>query len=79
MRDPRERDLVWPVLGIDERRLYQTQAPYTTVAARNVRPDESILQRERGGSRPGFVKAFSENIAASPTLLADTLVFVAAN
>jgi len=52
--------LHFPLAGVDQGRAFQTQPPYTTADARNVRPDATIQGRERGGSRPGLIKAFGE-------------------
>ncbi len=42
--------------GLDRRLAYQTQRPYTTADAENVRPDGTLESRTRGGSRPGLSK-----------------------
>lgn len=47
----------WPKGGRSDRYGYQSQPPFTTPSSLNVWPD--ALGRERGGSRPGFIKAFS--------------------
>ncbi len=51
---PQAVELRWPVGGLNKRLSYQHQSPYTTPASLNVIPDDSLLGRERGGSRPGF-------------------------
>lgn len=48
--------LVFPAGGLDKRAGYQSQRPFTTVQALNVRPDDALERRERGGSRPGLIK-----------------------
>ena len=47
-------ELQFPSLGLDRRRGYQRQPPYTTQDALNVRPDCVMEGRDRGGSRPGL-------------------------
>ena len=54
--------LQWPMGGRDDRFAYANQPPQTTVRARNVWPDAG--GRERGGSRPGFSKAFSTGLGS---------------
>lgn len=46
--------LEFPGKGIDVTREYQLQPPGTTPDALNVRSRDSIAQRNRGGSRPGY-------------------------
>lgn len=46
-------NVAFPVGGVDRSTAYQTQRPFTTPRALNVRPD-SASKRERGGSRPGM-------------------------
>ena len=53
----------FPVGGRVDRYAYQSQPPYTTVSALNVWPD--AMGRERGGSRPGFTRAYTQNLGAS--------------
>ncbi len=57
----RSLDLAFPVGGLDERLGYQQQRPFTTPDALNVRPEDVFERRERGGSRPGLIKAFSDD------------------
>ncbi len=51
---PQAVELRFPVGGLNKRLSYQHQSPYTTPASLNTIPDDSLLGRERGGSRPGF-------------------------
>ena len=62
-KSSREIELTFPLGGLDRRFAYQTQPPWTTPDCLNVRPEGPIEGRERGGSRPGLMKAY-------PTLLA---------
>ncbi len=48
--------LQFPLAGLDRRRSYQSQPPYTCDEAQNVRPDDVFKRRQRGGSRPGLSK-----------------------
>ncbi len=57
-------DIRFPLGGLHKRFGYQTQPPFTTPDALNVRPEDTYEGRERGGSRPGLTKAFSEQIGA---------------
>ena len=45
--------LRFPTGGINRRMGFQSQAPYTTCDALNVRPDSVQGMQERGGCRPG--------------------------
>lgn len=62
-------DLVWPLGGIDRAFGYQSQPPYTTPDAFNVRPEDSSERRNRGGPRPGLVKAFRTELPGPIRLL----------
>lgn len=62
-------DLVWPLGGIDRAFGYQSQPPYTTPDALNVRSDDSSENRNRGGTRPGLVKAFRTELPGPIRLL----------
>lgn len=55
----RHRDLRFPLAGVDRRRGFQNQRPFTTIDAMNVRPDGTLEQRERGGSRPGLERPYA--------------------
>jgi hypothetical protein len=65
--------LLWPFGGRDDRFAYSQQPPQTTVSARNVWPDSG--SRQRGGSRPGFSKAFADG-AGSKILGISTVTYV---
>lgn len=62
-------DLVFPTGGVARQHAFQSQAPYTTPDCLNVRPIETIKGRERGGSRPGLVRAFQDALPDSVNLL----------
>jgi len=69
--------LRWPMGGLVKRRGYQQQPPYSTPDALNVRPDGTIEGRERGGSRPGLAKAFSEQLGSgSPVRMLTDVSYV---
>lgn len=55
-------DLHFPVAGLNRQLDYQSQPPYTTPNALNVRAKETKEGRYRGGSRPGLVKAFDQQL-----------------
>ena len=57
-------DLNFPIGGLNRRYSYQHQPPYTTPNCLNIRPDESLEGRARGGSRPGLGKAFSTQLGS---------------
>jgi hypothetical protein len=48
-------NLQFPLGGLHERLAFQSQPPYTTPKAENVRADASLQDRSRGGSRPGMM------------------------
>ena len=52
-------NIAYPAAGLHRGAGYQTQPPYTTPDVLNVRPRETLKGRERGGSRPGLVKAYN--------------------
>jgi hypothetical protein len=57
-------DLRFPVGGVNKQYGYQSQPPFTTPDAMNVRPQEVIEGRERGGSRPGCGKAYYNQLGS---------------
>lgn len=63
--------LRWPSGGVIRRMSFQSQPPFTTPGALNVRSDDALLQRERGGSRPGMSKLNTATAAATITLITD--------
>ena len=52
----REVTFSFPTQGINKRLPHGAQPELTTPSASNVRSDDTLQQRERGGSRPAFVK-----------------------
>lgn len=68
-KGPKIVELVFPRGGLYERVGFQSQTPYFTPDCLNVRPDDKILGRERGGSRPGLAKAFSGGLGGAVRLL----------
>lgn len=56
------RKLVAPIGGLNTRLSYQTTPPFYTHECLNVRPFDTVEDRERIGSRPGIQKSFPENI-----------------
>ena len=60
------KTIVFPVAGIHRSFAWQTQPPYSTIDAVNVRSAGAITGRDRGGSRPGLVRAFAEQLGSDP-------------
>lgn len=56
--------LEFPVFGIDRRLPGKVDSPGTSANAVNVRPDDTEEGRLRGGSRPGLIKAFAEELGS---------------
>lgn len=56
--------LRWPTGGVFKRAAFSDTPPQFCFDAQNVRPDETILGRERGGSRPGLVKAHAQQLGS---------------
>ncbi len=50
------KNLLFPLGGLDRKTAYQSQPPYTTMDALNVRPYRMESRRMSGGSRPGLAK-----------------------
>src|SRR5688572_12353546 len=85
----RQMPLRFPTGGVSRRYDFQTQPiepgvtrHYTTPAAVNVRPDDTMLSRERGGSRPGLVKMFSQQLGAAGNrkiLMSADVTYIASN
>lgn len=63
-------DLRFPLGGVDKRYGYQDQPPHTSPDALNVRPNGTLEGRERGGSRPGLVKSYTDQLPGTPQGLA---------
>jgi len=78
MAKQRQLSLSWPVKGLDKRGSYEKQAPYSTPDALNVWTDDRSEGRERGGSRPGLGKTFSQQISGSSARvrLVDTIQYI---
>jgi hypothetical protein len=56
--------LIFPTAGVYKRLGLQRQSPFTTPSANNVRPDDVLLGRERGGTRCGIEKAYSTQLGS---------------
>ena len=59
MAQPKLKALTFPGAGISRATAYQSQPPYTTPSAENVRIHATYERRARGGSRPGFTAALT--------------------
>jgi len=64
-------DIQWPFGGLNKRRSYRQQAPYTTFEALNVRPFDAMERRLRGGDRPGVDRYYSGGSTDPVRLLAE--------
>lgn len=60
----RDIHLRFPVLGLNERPAYGHQKQYSTQDSKNVIPDDSYAERERGGSRPGLEKEMATQLGS---------------
>ena len=56
----------FPLLGLERRANIRHAPPFSAVDALNVRPIEQGEGRQRGGTRPGFQKAFLERLSTGP-------------
>ena len=59
----------FPLGGLDRKRSYRQQAPYTSADLQNVRPGGTIENRERGGSRPGLIQSHQDDLGSNPRFL----------
>ncbi len=64
---PNNIDVPFPLSGIDVSGEYGVQRPGTTAKAKNVRANDPILERNRGGSRHGMIKYPAEQIPEGST------------
>ena len=68
-------DILFPHLGVSRVAGFQAQPPYSAPDALNVRPDDVFERRRRGGSRPGLLKAFSQELGSgSPVRLLNSVL-----
>jgi hypothetical protein len=80
MSDEKVVDLRFPVAGLHKRYAVQSQSPFSTPDALNVRPTETLAGRERGGSRPGLGKAFYDLLGSgNPVRLLNQVTTVTAD
>jgi len=70
---PKKRTLTlrWPAGGLNRRRAFREQPPFSTPDCLNVRPDGTIRERERGGSRPGLGRAYYDDLGGAVRMLAE--------
>ena len=71
MAQARKLNLAFPVGGLNRRLSFQAQPPYTTPDCLNVRSDDPLEGRQRGGSRPGLVKSHQERLGQNWVNLLD--------
>ena len=64
MAKTRRIDIQFPLGGLHRAMAYQTQPPYTTPNALNVRPKCALEERARGGQRPALDKAFYSQLGS---------------
>jgi hypothetical protein len=72
-------DLRFPVGGLNRQAGFDQQPPYTTPYCLNVRPFDSVAlstanmhgYRQRGGARPGIVKAYAQRVETGPIQMLD--------
>lgn len=60
------KTIVHPIGGIDRQFAFQAQPPFTCADAENVRSLGSGTGRARGGSRPGLVAAYVDQLGSDP-------------
>jgi hypothetical protein len=78
-------ELRFPLGGQNRQAGFDQQPPYTTAYCQNVRPFDVVNlaaaqmhgARQRGGARPGIVKAYSQRIGTGPIQLLDSVSVVA--
>lgn len=58
-------NLIWPHGGVVRAFAFQSQPPFSTYSASNVRPRDPMQKRLRGGPRPGLDKAFAERMGTA--------------
>lgn len=66
MAEPTTLLFPFPLLGLERRTNIRNAPPFSAVDALNVRPVEQAEGRQRGGTRPGFQKAFLERLGTGP-------------
>lgn len=64
------KELVFPLAGLNRKNAYQSQPPYTTLDALNVRPYRPESKRMAGGSRPGTAPWLPNDIGGRVCMLA---------
>ena len=64
------KEFQFPLAGLDRKNAYQTQPPYTTLDAMNVRPYRPESKRMAGGSRPGTAPCFMNSVGGRVSMLA---------
>ena len=58
-------ELRFPAGGLVRQSGYLSHHPFTTADCNNVRATDVLERRERGGRRPGLVKAYASRLSAS--------------
>jgi hypothetical protein len=60
-------NLPFPFKGINKNYAASSQPPLTTPYSKNVRPQDVLEKRARGGQRPGVLKSYAEALGDSGT------------
>ncbi|KKL76061.1 hypothetical protein LCGC14_2048640, partial [marine sediment metagenome] len=69
MAKKRLLNVVFPPGGMDRKSAYRQSQPYTTFDCENVWLDEVIEGRERGGSRPGLIRSYGNDLQNSVRMM----------
>jgi len=57
--------LQFPMMGVNKNFAATTQPPFTSPRMNNSRPRDVLANRARGGQRPGYEKAYNQQIGGS--------------
>jgi len=66
-------NIQFPLGGLNRRPAFRQQEPFSTARCLNVRPFASIEGRERGGSRPGNVRAYTGRMGTGPVRMLNAM------
>lgn len=73
-------EIHFPLGGLNKAPAYQRQKPYTSPSLNNVRPSDTLLGRDRGGSRPGIAKHYAAQMGSgNPTRLLSEVTYATAS
>lgn len=74
MGKKRAKRIVFPLAGLNRKRSYKEQAPFSSPNMMNVRPSGPLKGRERGGSRSGAVLSHIDDLGSNVRLLAPMIL-----